>query len=88
MLQTQRIILAKLEERVSNWMDSTETYHVDMCDKIADIRVNQEKIMQKVLVLPCASHDEKFKNGLRTMKLMWISIGTVFGILIAHLGWK
>jgi hypothetical protein len=63
-----------LEERVTNWMESTTEYRRDLCRKI-DIITNS------ISKLPCA------ERKLST-KLLWGAIGITFGIVVAHLGWK
>ena len=70
-----------LEERVSNWMESTTEYRKDLCRKI-DI------ITTKLSELPCKERSEMYKNMKIIATLIWGGLGITFGILIVHLGWK
>lgn len=70
-----------LEERVSNWMESTTEYRKDLCRKI-DI------ITTKLSDLPCKERKEIYDNFKMVATLIWGGLGITFAILIFHLGWK
>lgn len=85
MSEEDRISLARLEEKVSGWMESTEIYRISLCNKIAEMRQAQIKIMESLYSLPCKERGEMYRGlGVRE-KLMWGSIGITFGIMIKHL---
>ena len=74
MSEEDKISLARLEEKVTQWMETTTEYRVRLCGKV-------DSIFKKFDKLPCR------ERGLGT-KLLWGSIGIIGGILVAHLGWK
>lgn len=77
----ERTTIEVLEERVANWMTSTTDYRKDLCQKIA-------YITKKLDDLPCKERGEMYKGIKTTQRLLWGAVGIVFGILLAHLGWK
>ena len=85
MSEEDRINLARLETRVTSWMNSTNEYRLSLCAKI-------DKIVEKIEALPCRVREERSKQETRTQTLLWtgvwVVIGTIGGILIAHLGWR
>ena len=81
MSEEDRTALVRLQTQVEGWMTSTDAYRISLCEKI-------NKITDKLDVLPCRERAEMYKGMGVTMKLIWTAIGTTFGILIAHLGWK
>lgn len=74
MSEEDRISLARLEEKVNGWMDSTTEYRRNLTEKI-------DNLMSKFSHLPCK------ERGLGT-KLMWGAIGVIGTLLFIHLGWK
>ena len=65
-----------LEERVSNWMESTTEYRKDLCRKI-DIITN------KLNDLPCKSREEITKGVRKDLDKIWLFITS---IIIAIVG--
>lgn len=73
--------IARLEERVSNWMETTSDYRKSLCTKL-------DTIMIKIDNMPCSKgHDETVDKQLNG--LWWLvgisligvlSFGTVWGI--------
>jgi hypothetical protein len=81
MSEDDRVSIARLETQVSTWMDTTNEYRVNLCNKI-------DKIMTKFEDLPCKERGEMYKGMGITAKLMWTAIGVTFGLIAAHMGWK
>lgn len=79
--EDDRILIAKLEERVENWMSSTNEYRLSLCHKI-------DKIMDKLAELPCKERSEIYKGIALREKLIWAAIGVTFTIMTIHLGWR
>ena len=68
--------IAVLEERVTNWMESTTEYRKDLCRKI-DI------ITSKLSDLPCKSREEITKGVKKDLDKVWLFITS---IIIAIVG--
>ena len=81
MSEEDRTALVRLQTQVEGWMTTTDDYRRSLCQKI-------DNIVNKLEALPCRERAEMYKGFGVTMKLVWAAIGTTFGILIAHLGWK
>ena len=81
MSEEDRTALVRLQTQVESWMATTTDYRISLCEKIS-------RITDKLENLPCRERGEMYKGMGVTMKLIWAAIGTTFGILIAHLGWK
>ena len=81
MSEDDRISLARLEEKVTQWMETTTAYRLSLCDKI-------NKITDRLDSLPCRERGEMYRGLGITQKLMWSAIGITFGIMLAHLGWR
>ena len=81
-------VSSKLEERVTNWMDSTQSYRKSLCEKIEELKQGQKETRDILSKLPCDARDEKLKSWGTTQLLLWGSIGIVFTLLVVHLGWK
>lgn len=62
--------LAVLEERVSNWMETTTEYRKTLCSKI-------DCIMTRLDKLPCDKRDGWYKSMSRQVAFMWILISAV-----------
>ncbi len=88
MEQTDRDSIIRLEERVENWMNTTTEYRHSLCEKINEIKVSVGKVVDTVNNLPCKERGEITKGQGVTNKLIWAAIGIVFGLLVAHMGWK
>jgi hypothetical protein len=74
MSEEDRVSLARMEEKVTQWMSTTNEYRVNLCSKIDNIYKRFDK-------LPCR------ERGLGT-KLLWTALGVVGTLLFFHLGWK
>lgn len=67
--------LAVLEERVTNWMDTTTEYRKTLCSKI-------DYIMNRLDGLPCKERSGWYKSMSRQVSFMWIFISAlVLGLL-------
>ena len=66
--------IAVLEERVSNWMDSTTEYRKDLCRKI-DI------ITSKLNELPCKERKSIYDSVKGQLAVIWVVIAGVVGAL-------
>ena len=85
MSEDDKVSIARLEERVIGWMNSTDAYRNSLCEKMAELKVGQVKIFEMLYDLPCKERGEMYKGlGMRE-KLMWSSIGITFGVVIKHL---
>lgn len=76
-----QVTLAKLEEKVTQWMDSTVDYRKSLCLKQDKLICKQEEFADKLNGLPC-------KSRQRETALMWMAVGIVFSLITFHLGWK
>lgn len=79
--EDDKIIIAKLEERLNNFMQGTNEYRISLCSKI-------DKIMMALAELPCRERAEIYKGVKLREKLVWGAIGVLGAIVFAHLGWK
>ncbi len=64
-----------LEERVSNWMETTTEYRKDLCRKI-DIITN------KLIDLPCKSREEITKNVKKEQDKIWLFINMIIVAIV------
>jgi len=69
--------IAKLEERVNNWMETTTEYRRTLCDK-------QDKIQTKIDNLPCPSRVEHTKHIDFQLKALWAVTGGLILTIIAE----
>ena len=82
--------IARLEERVSNWMETTTEYRKSLCAKLDNVLQNQQRISEelhtKILSLPCSKgHDstvDKQLNGL-----WWIVSICFVGLISISVAW-
>lgn len=73
MVDDERI--ARLEERVNNWMETTTDYRKSLCFKL-------DKIQDKLDTLPCPSRIEHTNNINFQLKALWtVTGGMVLAIL-------
>jgi len=73
-LKELEIQVASFTAKVTEWMETTTEYRKKLCDKIDGLKIDFAK-------LPC-------KGRIVQSRLMWGAIGIVFGILVAHIGWR
>ena len=83
-----QLAIARIEERIENWMRTTEDYRRTLCEKITELRIGQNGRSDKVNDLPCKARAEMYKGFGLTMKLVWTAIGITFGMIAAHIGWR
>jgi hypothetical protein len=74
MSEYDRVAMARLEEKVEQWMDTTTEYRRTLCGKI-------DTLFKKFGELPC-------KERVIGSKLLWGLTVFIAGLLVAHLGWK
>jgi hypothetical protein len=67
--------IAVLEERVTNWMESTTEYRKDLCRKI-DI------ITTKIGELPCKSREEITKSVKKEQDKLWLFINLIIVAIV------
>lgn len=79
--ENDKITLARLEERVENWMTTTTEYREHICLKL-------DKVVTAIGLLPCKERAEIYKGIRVGQKLMWTAIGALFTLIAVHLGWK
>ena len=79
--EEDRIAIARLEEKVTHWMETTTEYRVSLCNKI-------DKLFQKFESLPCKERSEIYKGLAVREKLIWGAIGVVATLLFIHLGYR
>lgn len=67
--------IARLEERVDNWMSTTTDYRKSLCSKL-------DRIQEKIDLLPCPQRIEQSKNIYFQLKALWaVTGGMVLAIL-------
>ena len=69
--------IARLEERVNNWMSTTTDYRKSLCDKL-------DRVMTKIDALPCPSRIEHSKHIDFQLKSLWAITGGVVLAIIAE----
>lgn len=74
MSEEDRVSLARLEEKVTQWMETTTEYRQSLCSKIDSLYKRFDK-------LPCR------ERSLGT-KLLWAALGVLGTLVFFHLGWK
>jgi hypothetical protein len=88
MNEDDKIQVAVLKERIDSWMESTEEYRRQLCEKIAELKLGQIKVMDVLYSLPCPERKEWSKGIEKTMLYFKLAIGFCVGLIIAHLGWR
>lgn len=66
-----------LEERVTNWMESTTEYRKELCRKI-------DNILQRLSDLPCKERKAWYESMEKQVTYMWI----VITVIILPIVWK
>lgn len=85
-MEEEGITLARLEERVGNWMKTTTDYRKQLCEKIDDLGSKVERLGDKLSSLPCSARAEITKGMQCQMNWLWIALttitlgGVIFGI--------
>jgi hypothetical protein len=74
MSEEDRIAVARLDEKVTQWMESTTEYRRSLCGKI-------DNLYKKFDNLPCRERN-------LGSKLLWGAVGVIATLLFVHLGWK
>lgn len=69
--------IGRLEERVSNWMETTTDYRKQLCSKL-------DKIQTKIENLPCPSRIEHTKHIDFNLKALWAVTGGIVLAIIAE----
>jgi hypothetical protein len=82
--------IARLEERVSNWMESTTEYRKSLCSKLDILLQNQTKISEevhsKISSLPCSKgHDNHVDRQLGA--IWWIVSVCMVGVVSVAVAW-
>lgn len=71
--------IAKLEERVANWMETTTDYRRSLCTKL-------DKVMSKLDELPCPARVEQTKDIHRQLsslwKIVWFTVPSIVGLAV------
>lgn len=99
MSDIERIAIARIEEKLTQWMTSTDSYRVSLCDKMNKLQLTQNgmrdgmnNLNTKIVMLPCIAREVRTKAESRTQTLLWtgawICFGAIFTLLTLHLGWK
>jgi hypothetical protein len=93
MSESDIVAIARLEEKVDGIIDNDKEYRRNLCDKMAEMKLGQKEILDKVIGLPCVAREVRTKAETRTQALLWtgawICIGCLFTLLAVHLGiWK
>mgnify|MGYP001463882506 CR=1 FL=1 len=85
MSEDDRVSIARLEERVIGWMNSTDAYRNSLCEKMAELKVGQTKIFEMLYDLPCKERSQIYKDLKLREKLLWGAVGMIVTVLIKHL---
>ena len=74
--------VAILEERVSNWMETTTEYRKSLCGKL-DIVLREISDMKETFAkLPCRERDSRYNAIEKQISFMWVVVSAmVLGLL-------
>jgi hypothetical protein len=76
-----KVELASFTAKVGQWMETTKEYRISLCDKFKEVKDEVSNLRIDFSKLPC-------KGRVIQSRLMWGALGIIFGIVVAHLGWK
>lgn len=80
MSDEEKIALARLEEKVTGWMETTTEYRKELCRKITELK-------NKVSDMPCREHIKTFEYLTNSIKLIYIILGIIVAFIVkVHLG--
>ena len=75
--------IAVLEERVSNWMETTTSYRRDLCAKLDKVGIKLDDLVSVIGKLPCEPRKAWYQSMGRQVGFMWVVLGLV---LVSVLG--
>ena len=80
MSEDERIALARLEEKVTGWMETTTEYRKSLCRKLDEVKTQMAN-------MPCKEHIKTFEYLTNSIKFIFIILGIMVGFIVkVHLG--
>jgi hypothetical protein len=74
--------IAVLQERVDNWMKTTEGYREQLCEKIDRIDKKMNNIFDKLSQLPCDKRIGWYESIAGQVRVLWIFITAIIMVIV------
>jgi hypothetical protein len=75
MSEEEKIALARLEEKVTGWMETTTEYRKELCRKFKEIN-------DKVSDMPCKEHINEMKWHTNAIYILYCIMGGLIAVVV------